>query len=116
MSNQSVNASISFAAQLSIFVKGKVSVPPNAFGFGKRRDGICLEVAKFFAHGFAVITIDNCSYQYSAPQPYPRTISAFRVSFTCLFEITERLGQSHPENITNNSFMTGKLTQRRSMH
>jgi hypothetical protein len=84
MSNQSVNPSISLATQLSIFVKGKVSVPPNPFGFGKRRNGISLELAKFFAHRFAVITINNCSYQYSAPQPYPRTISEFRVSFTSL--------------------------------
>ncbi len=103
MSDQSVNPSISFATQLSIFVKRKVSVSPNPFGFGKRRDGIRLELAKFFAHGFAIITINNCSYQYSVPQPYPRTISAFRVSFTSLFELAERLGQSYPESITNNS-------------
>jgi hypothetical protein len=82
MLNQSVNPSISVAAQLSIFVKGQVSVPPNPFSFSKRRDGIGLELAKFFAHGFAVITSDNCKKSYSAVQSYARTILAFRLSFT----------------------------------
>jgi len=62
MSDQSVNPSISFATQLSIFMKGQVSVPSNPFGFGKRRDDIRVELAKFFAHGFAAITIDYSSY------------------------------------------------------
>ena len=82
MLNQNVNPSVSVAAQLSIFVKGQVSVPPNPFSFSKRRDGIGLELAKFFAHGFAVITSDNFRKPYSAAQPYARTIPAFRLSFT----------------------------------
>ena len=82
MLDQSVNPSISVAAQLSIFVKGHVSVPPNPFSFSKRRDGIGLELAKFFAHGFAAITNNNCKNPYSAAQPYARTIPAFRLSFT----------------------------------
>jgi hypothetical protein len=82
MLDHSVNPSISVAAQLSIFVKGHVSVPPNPFSFSKRRDGIGLELAKFFAHGFAAITNNNCKNPYSAAQPYARTIPAFRLSFT----------------------------------
>jgi len=56
MSNQRINPSVPFAAQISIFAKGKVSVPPKPFGFSKRRNGIRLELVKFFAHGFAVVT------------------------------------------------------------
>ncbi len=83
MLNQCVNPLVSLAAQLSVFVKAQVSLSPNLFSFSKRRDRISLELAKFFAHGFAVITSNNYKNPYSAAQPYPRTISAFRVSFTC---------------------------------
>jgi hypothetical protein len=82
MLNQSINPSISVATQLSIFVKGQVSVPPNPFSFSKHRDGIGLELAKFFAHGFAVITNINYENPYCEAQPYARTVPAFRVSFT----------------------------------
>jgi len=82
MPNQSVNSSISFATQLSIFVKRKVFIPPNPFGFGKRRNGTSLELAKFFAHGFAVITSNNYQKLYIPAQPYAGTIPAFRVSFS----------------------------------
>jgi hypothetical protein len=82
MSNQSVNPSISFATQLSVFVKGKVSVPPKPFGSSKRSDGIRLELVKFFAHGFAVITNNNYQKLYPTAQPYAGTIPVFRVSFT----------------------------------
>ena len=82
MHNQSINPSVPFATQLSIFVKGQVFVPPNPFSFGKHRDGIGLELAKFFAHSFAVITNINCKNPYCEAQPYARTIPAFRVSFT----------------------------------
>ena len=81
MHNQSVNSSVPFAAQLRIFVKGQVSVSPNPFSFSKHRDGIGLELAKFLAHGFAIIGSSKCKKSYSAAQPYPRTILAFRVSF-----------------------------------
>ena len=90
MHNQSVNPSISLTTQLSIFVKGQVSVPPNPFGFGKRRDGIRVELAKFFAHGFAVITNNNCKNPYSPAQPYACTIPVFRVSFTRSFNSIRR--------------------------
>jgi len=53
---------MSLGTQLRIFVKGKVSIPPNPFGFGKRCDGIPLELAEFFAHRFLVITIDDYNY------------------------------------------------------
>jgi hypothetical protein len=82
MLNQSVNPSISAATQLSVFVKRQVSVPPNPFSFSKHRDGIGLELNKFFAHGFAIITSNNYKNPYSAAQPYARTIPAFRVLFT----------------------------------
>jgi hypothetical protein len=57
-------------------------VPPNPFRFSKRRDSIGLELAKFFAHDFAVITSSKYKNPYSAAQPYARTIPAFRLSFT----------------------------------
>jgi len=82
MHNQSVNSSVSRAAQLSIFLKGKVFAPPNPFSFSKRHDGIRLELAKFFAHGFAVITSNNCKRPCSPGQPYAGTIPAFRILFT----------------------------------
>ena len=82
MLNQSVNPSVPFATQLSIFVKGQVSVPPNPFSFSRCRDGTRLELAKFFAHGFAVVTNINCENPYCEAQPYARTIPVFRVSFT----------------------------------
>jgi hypothetical protein len=56
MLNQCVNPLVSLAVQLSVFVKAQVSLSPNPFSFSKRRDCISLELAKFFAHGFAVIT------------------------------------------------------------
>ena len=56
MLNQCINPLVSLATQLSIFLKGKVSLPPNPFSFSKCRDSIGLELIKFFAHGFAVIT------------------------------------------------------------
>jgi hypothetical protein len=56
MLNQCINPLVSLATQLSIFLERKVSLPPNPFSFSKRRDGISLELIKFFAHGFAVIT------------------------------------------------------------
>jgi len=40
-------------------------MPSNPFGFGKRCNGASLELAKFFAHGFAVITNNNCKNPYS---------------------------------------------------
>ncbi|MFY9733460.1 MAG: hypothetical protein WAK24_22850 [Candidatus Acidiferrales bacterium] len=82
MLNQCVNPLVSLAAQLSAFVKAQVSLSPNLFSFSKRRDGISLELAKFFAHGFAVMTSNNYQKLYSAAQPYAGTIPAFRVSFT----------------------------------
>jgi hypothetical protein len=54
MLKQCVNPSVSLATQLNIFLKGKVSTPPNLFSFSKRRDGISLELVKFFAHCFAL--------------------------------------------------------------
>jgi hypothetical protein len=82
MLNQSVNPSVPFAAQLCIFVKGQVFIPPNPFSFGKSRNGASLELVKFFAHGFAVITNNNCKNPSSPAQPYACTIPVFRVSFT----------------------------------
>ena len=81
MHNQNVNSSVPFATQLRIFVKGQVPVSPNPFSFSKHRDGIGLELAKFLAHGFAIIGNSNCKKSYSGAQPYPRTILTFRVSF-----------------------------------
>src|ERR1700720_715214 len=95
MLNQSVNPSVPFAAQLCIFVKGQVFMPPNPFGFGKRCNGASLELGKFFAHGFAVITNNNCRSPYSPAQPYACTIPAFRVSFTRWLKwIRRRVGPS----------------------
>jgi hypothetical protein len=82
MLNQSVNPSVPFAAQLCIFVKGQVFMPSNPFCFGKRRNSASLELAKFFAHGFAAITNNNCKNPCSPAQPYACTIPVFRVSFT----------------------------------
>jgi hypothetical protein len=82
MLNQSINPFVPFATQLSIFVKGHVSVPPNPFSFSKGRNGIRLKIAKFFAHGFFVITSDNYENPYCVAQPYAGTIPVFRVSFT----------------------------------
>jgi hypothetical protein len=56
MLNQCINPLVSLATQFSIFLKGQVSQPPNPLSFSKRRDGMGLELIKFFAHGFAVIT------------------------------------------------------------
>jgi hypothetical protein len=91
MLNQSVNPSVPFAAQLCIFVKGQVFMPSNPFGFGKRCNGASPELAKFFAHGFAVITNNNCKNPRSPAQPYACTIPVFRVSFTCWLKWIRRV-------------------------
>ena len=80
MNNQSVNPSVPFATQLRIFAKGQVSVSPNPFSFSKHRDGIGLELAKFFAHGFAIITGNNCKNPCPAGatvRPYYSRVSPF---------------------------------------
>jgi hypothetical protein len=51
MLEQRVSPSVPFAAQLSVFLKGNVSISsPNPFSFSKRRDGISLEPIVFFTH------------------------------------------------------------------
>jgi hypothetical protein len=52
MLKQRVSPSVRFAAQLSVFLKGNVSVSSNPFTFSKRRDGISPEPIEFFAHIF----------------------------------------------------------------
>jgi hypothetical protein len=54
MLEQRVGPSVRHAAQLSIFVEGKVPAPSNPFRFSKRRDGISLESLEFFAHDEAI--------------------------------------------------------------
>ena len=82
MLKQYVNPSVSLTTQLSILLKGKVSVPANPSSFSKSREGISLELAKFFAHSFAVVTSRKCTDPQSAAQLYARTMVAFRILFT----------------------------------
>jgi hypothetical protein len=94
MHNQSVNSSVSRAAQLSIFLKGKVFAPPNPFSFSKRHDGIRLELAKFFAHGFAVITSNNCKSPCSPGATVRRYYSSVSCSIRRLPYDVERSQES----------------------
>jgi hypothetical protein len=52
MLNQCINPPVSVATQLSVFVKGHVSLSPNPFSFSKSRDGISIQLIKFFAQWF----------------------------------------------------------------
>ncbi len=52
MLNQCVNPPVSVATQLSVFMKGQVSLSPNPFSFSKSRYGISIELIKFFAQWF----------------------------------------------------------------
>jgi hypothetical protein len=51
MLEQHVSPSVRYAAQLSVFLKGNVSISsPNPFSLSNRRDGISLEPIVFFAY------------------------------------------------------------------
>jgi hypothetical protein len=74
MLNQCINPLVSLATQLSIFLKGQVSQPPNPLSFSKRRDGIGVKLVKLFAHSFVVVVGNKCTDARSATQPCARTL------------------------------------------
>ena len=70
MLNQRINPPVSVTTQLSVFVKGQVSLSPNPFSFSKRRDGISVELIKFFAqsfrcHVFRLFAPRSCSHTFA---------------------------------------------------
>jgi hypothetical protein len=52
MLDQCINPPVPVATQLNVFVKGHVSLSPNPFSFRKSRDGISIQLIKFFAQWF----------------------------------------------------------------
>jgi hypothetical protein len=70
MLNQCINPPVSIATQLSVFVKGHVSLSPNPFSFSKSRDGISIQLIKFFAqwfrcHVFRLFSPCSCSHTFA---------------------------------------------------